>query len=323
MTMPSYTTVVVDLLNQTDAMTSAFLVENYQAMATYMAAPIGIACTLYLVLTGYLVLMGFSNMGTKEFLKIAFTIGFVYTFGLNWLMFSDYFVALFQTVASEISSVGAKGHLFQIPLLSGSGAGINGTLQTVLTESVDVGVKAMTQGGYTDWMPLLVGLCFIVGGTFIVALAAIEVAMLKFFSSLLLSTAPLFIGLALFNETKGAFKTWLSLLAGLSFALIFVGLAIGMSMSWMHWVVGSVSPEEALELRMYTIVPLFFAEILSLVVLIGIVPLAKSLGGAVGGSHLDDAVGAVAKAGRSAVASAKGARKGYKAYKNFKNKRNA
>jgi type IV secretory pathway VirB6-like protein len=321
MTMPSYTTVVVDLLNQTDAMTSEFLVDNYQAMASYMAAPLGVACTLYIVLTGYLVLTGYSNIGMKEFSKIAFTIGFVYTFALNWLMYSDYFVALFQTAASEISSIGVNKGLFKIPLLSSTGATINDTLQTVLIESVDVGVQAMKQGSYRNWMPLLVGLNFIGGGTFIVALATIEVAMLKFFSSLLLSTGPLFIGLALFEQTKGAFKAWLSLLTGFAFALIFAGLAVGMSMKWMHWVVGSVSPEEALTLKWHTIVPLVFVEILALVVLVGVVPLAKSIGGAVGGSHVGDAVGAVAKIGKTAIGSVKSANKGYKAYKDYKSKR--
>ena len=310
MSAPTYDTLVVDFLNKMDEMTSSFLVENYQALAIYMATPIALLSTLYLVITGYLVLMGTIQMSTKSFMKMAITIGLVNMFALNWLYFSDYFVALFLTVASEISSVGANSHLFQVPHLSGTGTGINDALQTVLIESVEVGIKAMGHGGYTNWMPLLIGLNFIGGGTAIVALAAIELSMIKFFICLLLSTGPLFIALFMFEQTKSAFKVWVSILAGFSFALIFLGITLGMSMHWMHWVVGGLNAEGPLDLKVYTLVPLYLVEILALVVLFAVIPLAKQIGGSVGGgSHLGDAIGSVAKAAAPAPAvnAAKGA----------------
>ena len=307
MSAPNYTTLVVDFLNQMDAMTSSFLVENYQALALYMATPIALLSTLYLIMTGYLVLMGTVGMSTKSFMKMAITIGLVNMFALNWLYFSDYFVALFLTVASEISSVGANSHLFQFPHLSSTGTGINDALQSVLIESVEVGVQAMKHGSYINWMPLFIGMNFIGGGTLIVALAAIELSMIKFFICLLLSTGPLFIALMLFEQTKSAFKVWLSILAGFSFALIFLGVTLGMSMHWMHWVVGGLHAEVQLDLKIYTLVPLYLVEVLALVVLIGVIPLAKQIGGSVGGSHSGEALSAVGKAATPATAAAKGA----------------
>jgi type IV secretion system protein VirB6 len=307
MSAPAYSTLVVDFLNKMDDMTSSFLVENYQALAHYMATPIALLSTLYLIITGYLVLSGTTKMSTKSFLNLAITIGFVNMFALNWLYFSDYFVALFMTTASEISSVGANSHLFQFPHLSSSGTGINDALQTVLSESVDVGIKAMQQGSYRNWMPILVGFNFIGGGTLIVAFAAIELSMIKFFICLLLSTGPLFIALYLFEQTKSAFKVWLSLLAGFSFALIFAGITIGMSMHWMHWVVGGLHADEALDIKVYTLAPLFFVEVLALVILWLVIPMAKQIGGAVGGSHVGDAIGGMAKAVNPATSLAKGA----------------
>ena len=316
MTAPLYTTVVVDLLSQMDAMTRSFLVENYQALASYMAAPIAAASTLYLVINGYLVLMGKVSISSKAFFKMAATIGLVSMFALNWLYFSNVFVALFQTAASEISSIGVNYHLFQFPLLSHTGTGINDALQTVLIESVEVGINAMMHGGYTNWMPLLIGLNFMGGGTFIVAIAMIETSMIKFFISLLLSTGPLFIGLAIFDETKPAFKVWVSLLSGFAFALIFSGFAIGMSMHWMHWVVGALHSTDKLELKLFTIVPLFIVEVLAVVVLFGVIPLAKQIGGAAaGGSHTGDALAGhqgVSKAVHKGMSGAKqGLKKAY------------
>ena len=304
----SYTTVIVDFLNQMDAMTSSFLVENYQALAVYMATPIALLSTLYLVITGYLVLMGTVSMSTKSFMKMVITIGSVNMFALNWLLFSDYFVALFLTVASEISSVGANSHLFQFPHLSSTGTGINDALQSVLIESVEVGVQAMQQGGYTTWMPLFIGMNFMGGATVIVALAAIELSMIKFFICLLLSTAPLFITLLLFEQTKSAFKVWISILSGFSFALIFLGVTLGMSMHWMHWVVGGLHADAQLDLKIYTLVPLYLVEILALVVLIGVIPLAKQIGGSVGGgSHTGNVLDSIGKAAKPASSVAKGA----------------
>ena len=326
MATESYSTVAIHFLSKMDEMTSTFLVDNYRALADYMAAPIAVACTLYLVITGYLVLQGTIRMSTKAFMRVALTIGFVNMFALNWLYFQPYFVDLFLTAASEVSSVGANSHLFSFPYLTSSGAGINDALQTVLIECVEVGIRAMQHGGYTNWMPLLVGINFMGGGSLIVALAAIEIAVIKFVLCLLLSTAPLFISLFIFNETKPAFKVWLSLLASFSFALIFAGITLGMCMHWMHWVVGGLHADTALDLKMYTIVPLFFVEVLSMVVFLIVIPLAKQIGGSVaGGAHLGDAMGAfshVAKRGTRAVmgGASGGLRGSKKIYQSLKGK---
>jgi type IV secretion system protein VirB6 len=317
MTAPIYNTLVTDFLNKMDEMTSSFLVDNYQILATYMATPIALMSTLYIVLMGYLVLTGTAKLSTQAFLKLALTIGFVNMFALNWLYFSDYFVGLFLNGASQISSLGANSHYFQFAHSVSTGSGINDALQTVLTESVDVGIKIMGHGGYTNWMPLFIGFNFIGGGAAIVALALIEVSMIKFFICLLLSTGPLFIAFYLFNETKSFFKTWLSVITGFSFALIYSGMTIGMAMNWMHWVVGGLQKGDRFDLKLYTLVPLFFVEILALVVLFAVIPLAKHIGGAVaGGSHTGEAVGAGSSVAKAATSAAKGASNLYNKWKN-------
>lgn len=312
-----YDTLVGDFSSKMDDMTQTFLSDNYHILASYMATPIALMSTLYLVIMGYLVLMGTVKMDTRAFLKMAFTIGFVNLFALNWLYFSDFFVGLFLTAASEISSLGSNSHFFQFPHLSSTGSGINDGMQTVLTESVHVGMKIMGHGGYTNWLPLSIGLFFILCGATIVALALIEVSMIKFFICLLLSTAPLFISFYLFEETKSAFKTWLSLLAGFSFALIFVGMTIGMAMNWMHWVVGDLYQTEVFDLRFYTTVPLIFVSILALIILFSVVPLAKQIGGAMGsGSHTGGVIGTMSSIAQKSILASKGMNNLYNKWKN-------
>ena len=317
MTAPIYTTLVADFLNKMDQMTNSFLVDNYQVLATYMATPIALMSTLYIVLMGYLVLTGKVKLSNQAFLKLALTIGFVNMFALNWLYFSDYFVGLFLKGASEISSLGANSHFFQFAHSVSTGSGINDALQTVLTECVDVGIKIMGHGGYTNWMPLFIGFNFIGGGAAIVALALIEVSMIKFFICLLLSIAPLFIAFYLFDETKSFYKTWLSVITGFSFALIFSGMTIGMAMNWMHWVVGGLHEGDQFDLKLYTLVPLFFVELLALVVFFAVIPLAKQIGGAVGGgSHTGGAIDAGASVAKATSGAAKGASSLYNKWKN-------
>lgn len=317
MTIPVYTTLISDFLNKMDDMTQSFLADNYQALANYMAVPLTLMGVLLIVITGYLILMGKTTLSGESFLKMALTVGGVNLFALNWLYFSDYFVALFLKAASEISSIGST-YFFQFAHLVSTGSGINDALQTVLTESVDVGVKIMGHGGYTNWMPLLIGLIYMVGGTLIVALGIIEVSMIKFFICLLLSTAPLFIALYLFEQTRAAYTTWLGLVSGFSFALIFSGMTIGMAMNWMHWVVGGIHQNEEFDLKIYTIVPLIVVVILSLIIFYAVIPLAKNIGGAVGGgSHTGDVLDAHKKAGKGV---SQAASKGHSLYKNWKNK---
>lgn len=309
MTIPIYTSLVGEFLSKMDAMTLAFLADNYQSLATYMATPVALMSTLYIVLMGYFILAGTIKTSTSAFLKMALTIGFVNMFALNWLYFSDFFVGIFLTATSEIGNVIANSHFFQFPHIVSTGSGINDALQTVLTECVDVGVKIMGYGGYTNWMPLLIGIIFMVGGALIVALALIEISVVKFFICLLLSSAPLFIAFALFDATKPAFKTWLSLIAGFSFALIFTGMSIGMAMHWMHWSVGGLYETGEFNLKSYSSIPLIFSIILSAGALIAVIPLARQLGSGIGGGST---AGTAARHGMNAA---------QKAYQSFKNRK--
>lgn len=312
--MPSYNTLVSEFLNKSDEMTLTFLSENFHNLANYMAMPLSLMSILYVVILGYLILFGKVQVSSQAFIKLALSIGGVNVFALSWLYFNDFFVALFLNVASDISSVGANSHYFDFTHLVNTGSGVNDALQTVLTESVEVGVNIMKHVRITNWLPILVGLNFVGGGTTVVALGLIEISMIKFFICLLLSTAPLFIPLYLFEETRQMYKSWLGLLAGFSFALVFSGLTIGMAMSWMHWVIAPLHQSDQFDLRAPIIVPLFVVEILAILVFIAVIPLAKSIGGAVGGggSHTDGVLSAGQSLAKKAFGAANKAHSMYK-----------
>lgn len=313
MSAPYYTTLVAEFMNKMDAMTTSFLSTNYQALATYMAAPIAALSTLYIIIQGYLINAGVVQTNTNTFLKMAFTIGFINLFALNWLYFNDYFVGLFLHCASSISHVVATSS-FHVPLAFDSGAGANDALQTVLTESVNTGVEIMKQGSYRNWAPLFIGWNFMLGGTVVVGFALIEMALIKFCLCMLLSMAPLFIAFCFFEQTKSFFKAWIGFLSGFSFALIFSGLMVGMAMNWMHWVVGTGQGVD--ELKVATLVPLALVVLLSLFLLFIVIPIAKHIGGASGGAHTGDALKQGKSLASKATQGAKGAQQLYNQWKN-------
>ncbi|MGC1183146.1 type IV secretion system protein [Legionella sp.] len=315
MSAPYYTTLVAEFMNKMDAMTTSFLTTNYQALATYMAAPIAALSTLYIIIQGYLINAGVVQTNTNSFLKMAFTIGLINMFALNWLYFSDYFVGLFLHCASSISHVVATSS-FHVPPAFDSGSGVNDALQTVLTESVNTGVEIMKQGSYRNWAPLFIGWNFILGGTAVVGFALIEVALIKFCLCMLLSMGPLFIAFCFFEQTKGFYKAWIGFLSGFSFALIFSGLMVGMAMNWMHWVVGSGQGTDAIDLKIATLVPLAFVVLLSFFLLFIVIPIAKHIGGASGGAHTGDALKQSKSLANKTVQGAKGAQQLYNQWKN-------
>lgn len=306
METPVYSTFIISLISKIDLVTQHFIATGFNSLGNYLQVPIATACTLLIILIGFGIMHGFVDMSVKTFSKIAYTIGGVNLFAFSWTWFNTYFIGLFLNVANEVSGFLIQGDTFHIPLLPGTGSGLTGALQTVLIESVKVGGWVMAQGGFTDWLPYFIGLTFMLSGTIVVGLAVVEVIVVKLYLAMLLAAAPFFICCYLFPQTKGIFDGWLNQLKGFAIALILVGIGVGLCMFLMHWVVGGYFLQEAVNVKLYSIVPLTIADTLCVILLIGVIPIAKQIGGANGGSGFSAVGGVVGSmAGSMLGASAK------------------
>lgn len=311
MDIPIYSTVIIKLIAKIDVVTESFIAFGFQNMANYLEKPAALAATLLLVLVGYGILNGFIEMSTKTFSRIALTIGAVYTLAFSWLEFNSYFISLFLHAANEIAGVMVQGNFFSFPLLPGTGTGLNAALQTVLIESVKVGGWVMAKGGFTDWLPYFIGLFFMISGTVVVALATIELIVAKLYLAMLLAIAPFFLCSLLLPQSKGLFDGWLTQVKGFSVALILLGVAVGLCMYLMHWAVGGYYLQQAMGIKLYSIIPLLIASLLCVILLIGIIPIAKQIGGTHGSSGWSAVGGAVAGMAGSVIgASMKGLKAG-------------
>lgn len=304
MDVPSYTTFILSLMTKIDIATQSFIATGYANLSNYLQVPVAMACTLLFILMGYGILHGFIEMSIKTFSKVILTVGGVYTLGFSWSHFNTYVIELFLSSANEIAGVMVQGKLFDFPFLPGTGTGLNAALQTVLIESVKVGGWVMAKGGFTDWLPYFIGLSFMIGGTIVVALAAVEIIVVKLYIAMLLAVAPFFIACLLFPQTKGQFDGWLAQLKGFSIALILLGVAIGLCMYLMHWVVGGYFIQKAIHIKIYSLVPLLFASILCVLILTGIIPIAKQIGGSHGSSGWAAVGGAMGAMAGSMMSSA-------------------
>lgn len=304
MELPSYTTFILSLTTQIDEVTKGFISNGYQQMAQYLERPVAVACVVLIALTGYAMMQGFIEMRTKEFNKLALSIGAIYLLAFGWAEFNAYFIGFFLDAANEISGVMIGGQTFQFPFLHGTGIGLNAALQTVLIESVKVGGWVMAKAGFTDWLPFLIGLMFILCGTVVVAIATIEVIIVKLYLAMLLAVAPFFISCLLFPQSKAQFDGWLNQLKGFSISLMLLGVVTGLCMYLMHWVVGGYYLEHITSIKLYSIVPLVIATLLCVLLLTGIIPIAKQIGGSHGGSGWGAVGGAIAGLATGAASTA-------------------
>jgi|GEM_PF-5647871 len=293
MEIPTYSTVIISLIAKIDAVTQRFIASGFQSLGDYLEKPAALAATLMIILVGYGILHGFIDMSLKTFNRLALTIGGVYVLAFSWVQFNTYFITLFLHAANEIAGVMVQGKLFNFPFLPNTGSGLNAALQTVLIESVKVGGWVMSKGGFTDWIPYFIGLLFMIGGSVVVAIAAIEIIVVKLYLAMLMAVAPFFLCCLMFPQTKGLFDGWLTQLKGFSIALILLGVGVGLCMYLMHWMVGGYYAQHAIGIKIYSVVPLIIASLLCIILLIGIIPIAKQIGGAHGGSGWSAVGGAI------------------------------
>jgi type IV secretory pathway VirB6-like protein len=284
MDIPLYSSVIIRLIAKIDLVTQGFVSSGFQSLANYLEKPAALAATLMIVLVGYGMLHGLIDMSIKTFNRLALTLGAVYTLAFSWVEFNAYFINFFLHAANDVAGVMVQGKLFSFPFLPGTGQGLNAALQTVLIEAVKVGGWVMSKGGFTDWIPYFIGLSFMLGGTVVVALAAIELIVVKLYLAMLMAVAPFFICCLMFPQTKGQFDGWLAQIKGFSIALILLGVGVGLCMYLMHWVVGGYYVQQAVGIKIYSVVPLVIASLLCIILLIGIIPIAKQIGGVHGGS---------------------------------------
>ena len=272
-----YSSIILDLGTKVDAITQSFTVNGYKAMSQALVKPLGTLCVLFIILTGYSIMRGLIKTPMQEFVKVAIRIGVVYMLAMNWDVFASYFLGLFVDGASALGAVMMKAN--QSHMSSGSGANINGSLQSVLTDIINVGTFAVKKSSYRNWTPWITGMLIYLSGIAVVGLAFFEILLAKLMLSICMSVAPLFLCFTLFDQTRSYFDRWLGTLVGYAMVLVFVSTVVGICLEMVHWVIAPLQGSQSVNITLTDWIPLFLVSGLAMMAILAVTGVAKGIGG--------------------------------------------
>ena len=273
----SYDNFVVNLANEIDGMTNHFVFDGYAALASFLKAPLGAMIVLYIVLMGYAMVRGLVKTPQQEFFKFAFRAGLIYMTAMNWDFFASYVRDFFVVGSESIATTLMQG------VHHSSGGSINQSLQNVLNDIFILGGDLFEAGSFRKLTPYFAGFMVLLSGSITVGLAFIEIVVAKLMLAVILCTAPLFIILTLFDQTKLFFDRWLGVLVGFALVLVFVSSVVGLCVHLLHWVAsGMLTHPEQLKAAIW--VPIFIVAALCVIGITEAASIGKSIGGAFGSS---------------------------------------
>lgn len=289
MAATTYADILLTTQSEIDRITQSFTFNGYNALASYLSVPLGLACVLYIVLTGYAMMFGFIKMPAAAFRKMLLRIGLTYTFAMNWGFFVEFFVNLFIDSASALGAVMMQANPFAVPITTGSG--VNGGLQSVLIEIIRVGQWVFDKATFRHWAPAFTGILIDLAGVIVVGIAFFELVIAKLMLSFLLSLAPLFFLFTLFDGTKTFFDRWLGTLVGFSLVLIFVSAVVGLCMHLLHMTIIPHYLAQGETVTFSDWIPIVLVAALSLMALLEVTCIAKSIGSSCSTGHGSAMVG--------------------------------
>jgi type IV secretion system protein VirB6 len=277
MEAPNYATIILKLASEIDLLTRTFVSGGYQALASALAKPLGSACVLYIILIGYGITRGLIKTPMQEFIKGAFRMGLIYMLAMNWGFFSAYVVSFFTIGISELGAVMMNLLPVKIPMIKGFG--VNGGLQSVFIEVIRVGNWVWDTASLRHPGPFFSAALVYASGIAVVGLSFFELIVAKLMLSICLCTAPFFVILTLFDKTRNFFDQWLGKVVGFSLVFFFVSTVLGFCMHLVHWCVGAHFVERAVNFASVDWIPLFICACLSVMAILEVVGMAKSIGG--------------------------------------------
>jgi type IV secretion system protein VirB6 len=276
MSAMTYNNFIIQLAGEIDKLTRHFVFDGYKALSSLLQAPLGSLIILYIVLTGYGITRGVIEKPQQELFRFAIRAGLIYMFAMNWELFSfyvrDLFIAGSETIGTKL--------MLALNHQGGLGSSINQGLQSVLNEILKLGCDLFEAGSLRKPTPYFAGMMVFLSGSITLGLAFIEIVTAKLMMAIVLCTAPLFIILTLFDQTKPFFERWLGKLSGFSFVLIFVSGVVGLCVRLLHWVTSSFMTDST-QVTAAIWIPIFIVACLCVTGISQAVCIGKSIGGSV------------------------------------------
>lgn len=279
MAIPVYYTIVVQLFEELDLLLNNFVFNAYNALAHYLALPLGLAMVLYIVLLGLSITNGWVKLSMSNLVKSAVKLALIYMAAMNWGWFSHYVVSLINDGAGQLGDILVKATPVSIPHFAGEG--INGAIQTVLIEFTQIGSWIWNKGSWHAMGPCFSAILIWGFGYASLLVAIFELVLAKIMLAILFATAPLFVSFTLFKPTHGFFDRWLGACVGFGFLMIFVSSMLGLTLSIAQWAITGVYVSHASHMSTVGFVPVMVVGFLGIGIILKTAQLAQSIGGTI------------------------------------------
>jgi len=280
MTTPGYTTVIERFFHEAlEPILHNYIFNGYTALSNHLKYPLGIAVVLFIVLLGISISQGWVKLSMGNFVKATIKIGLIYTFAMNWAVFSQWIVDGIQKSAGQIGDWLIRAT--PIPLPQFAGTGIDGAMQSVLIEFTKIGNWIWATGSWHTWGPYLTAMMVWGFGYAMILVGLFEIVLAKIMLAILFTTAPLFICFTLFKSTHSYFDRWLGLVVGYAFLLIFVSSVLGLALSFAQWAIADTFISHAAGLQLVGFIPAMLVGFMGIGIILKTAQLAQSIGGSV------------------------------------------
>ena len=189
-----------------DGVTASFLSQTYPALANAVSAPVYSAAILYWALYGYKIFAGYApvqwNVLLSKVVMTALVLGTLSWGGLAQMIYNA-FVSFMESAASTIMAGKPTAQMVD-----------------ALWSNVDAVSQTLRKADYMKITTILDGLLLFAINCilFIIALGYMTIA--KFGLAITMVLLPLFIGFAMFDQTRHWFTNWANKM--LSFALMYI-----------------------------------------------------------------------------------------------------
>ena len=201
--------IIDQLFQSVQTLGNNFTANTYQALSSAMGPVFTLMLTLYLIVWGYRFWQGRGEGGAAQSAFRLFRAAVIYALAIGWGDFQTFV----YNAASDIPN--AVGNIIVQNIGSGGtsvtdSSQIEQSLSNVYLTGVDAASKLTSHAGWTNAGPYVYGALVWVAVALFVGFAAFLVIYGKIMLWVLLSLAPVFIALMLFNVTTRYFNGWLS-----------------------------------------------------------------------------------------------------------------
>ena len=293
MTAPIYSNIINQVFSLLNQDLNSYVYDGYSTLASHLQYPLGLAVVLYFTILGLSISQGWVQLSAGVFTKAVIKLGLIYMFAMHWSNFSEYAISGIQKSAGQIGDWLVNASPVSIPDFGGSG--IDGALQSVLTEVTRLGAWTWDKGSISNWSPYFCAICIWLFGFASLVLAVIEIILANMMLAVLFSLAPLFIGFTLFKPTHGMFDRWVGSICGFALFLVMIPAVVTLGLSFIQFVIQDQYASQAANITLVDWVPVMIAGLINLTLILKISDYAKSIGGGVsigsGSAMLAGAVG--------------------------------